>query len=213
MDKFINKHHTYTIVDDLKSCDSKSINENFKHTIITKKGLPNLGMRSAIPVVPVVPTTYNTAPPKSNTIENLIHSIDDMNDKFETTSQADDDINEDEYNEFCECVKLWIDSDNRLLEYEKKRKELMKERNQYNERIMGFMRRHKVDDININENGEKLKFKVNISKGTFTKKILQDSIHNYYIQSSEDAHKLLEYLETQRKAKERESLKRMKSKV
>ncbi len=91
----------------------------------------------------------------------------------------------------------------------------MKERNQYNERIMGFMRRHKVDDININENGEKLKFKVSMSKGTFTKKILQDSIHNYYIQSTEDARKLLEYLETQRsaKAKERESLRRMKSKV
>ena len=159
-----------------------------------------------------VPFAKSTSSVPSNTIESLIHSIDDMNDKFETMSQVDDDINEDEYNEFCDCVKLWIDSDNKLLEYEKKRKELMKERNQYNERIMGFMRRHKVDDININENGEKLKFKVSISKGTFTKKILQDSIHNYYIQSTEDAHKLLEYLETRRnaKAKERESLRRMK---
>ena len=204
----------YTIVDDLKSCDSKSLNDNFKRTIITKKGLPNLGTHvKSIPVP--VPFTKSTSSVPSNTIESLIHSIDDMNDKFETMSQADDDINEDEYNEFCDCVKLWIESDNKLLEYEKKRKELMKERNQYNERIMGFMRRHKVDDININENGEKLKFKVSISKGTFTKKILQDSIHNYYIQSTEDAHKLLEYLETQRnaKAKERESLRRMKSKV
>ena len=192
----------YTIVGDLKSCDSKSLNDNFKRTIITKKGLPNLGTQAPMPLI-------KTA--HANTIESLIHSIDDMNDKFETMSQADDDINEDEYNEFCECVKLWIESDNKLLEYEKKRKELMKERNQYNERIMGFMRRHKVDDININENGEKLKFKVSMSKGTFTKKILQDSIHNYYIQSTEDAHKLLEYLETQRsaKAKERESLRRM----
>jgi len=210
----------YTIVDDLKSCDSKSLNDNFKRTIITKKGLPNLGTHvKSIPMptpMPVpVPFTKSTSSVPSNTIESLIHSIDDMNDKFETMSQADDDINEDEYNEFCDCVKLWIESDNKLLEYEKKRKELMKERNQYNERIMGFMRRHKVDDININENGEKLKFKVSISKGTFTKKILQDSIHNYYIQSTEDAHKLLEYLETQRnaKAKERESLRRMKSKV
>ena len=197
----------YTIVGDLKSCDSKSLNDNFKRTIITKKGLPNLSTHVPVPVpVPLIKTAH------ANTIESLIHSIDDMNDKFETTSQADDDINEDEYNEFCECVKLWIESDNRLLEYEKKRKELMKERNQYNERIMGFMRRHKVDDININENGEKLKFKVSMSKGTFTKKILQDSIHNYYIQSTEDAHKLLEYLEKQRsaKAKERESLRRMK---
>ena len=206
----------YTIVGDLKSCDSKSINENFKRTIITKKGLPNLGNHIKSPTIPIpVPLTKSTSSAPSNTIESLIHSIDDMNDKFETMSQADDDINEDEYNEFCECVKLWIESDNKLLEYEKKRKELMKERNQYNERIMGFMRRHKVDDININENGEKLKFKVSMSKGTFTKKILQDSIHNYYIQSTEDAHKLLEYLETQRnaKAKERESLRRMKSKV
>jgi hypothetical protein len=208
----------YTIVDDLKSCDSKSLNDNFKRTIITKKGLPNLGTHvKSIPMpMPVpVPFTKSTSSVPSNTIESLIHSIDDMNDKFETMSQVDDDINEDEYNEFCDCVKLWIESDNKLLEYEKKRKELMKERNQYNERIMGFMRRHKVDDININENGEKLKFKVSISKGTFTKKILQDSIHNYYIQSTEDAHKLLEYLETQRnaKAKERESLRRMKSKV
>ena len=200
----------YTIVGDLKSCDSKSINDNFKRTIITKKGLPNLGTQV---YVPKTDSLLKSVP--SNTIENLIHSIDDMNDKFETMSQNDDDINEDEYNEFCECVKLWIESDNKLLEYEKKRKELMKERNQYNERIMGFMRRHKVDDININDNGEKLKFKVSISKGTFTKKILQDSIHNYYIQSTEDARKLLEYLETQRnaKAKERESLRRMKSKV
>jgi len=201
----------YTIVGDLKSCDSKSLNDNFKRTIITKKGLPNLGthMKPIFMPIPVMVPLTSSAP--SNTIESLIHSIDDMNDKFETMSQADDDINEDEYNEFCECVKLWIESDNKLLEYEKKRKELMKERNQYNERIMGFMRRHKVDDININENGEKLKFKVSISKGTFTKKILQDSIHNYYIQSTEDAHKLLEYLETQRsaKAKERESLRRM----
>lgn len=203
----------YTIVGDLKSCDSKSLNDNFKRTIITKKGLPNLGTHVPMPMPVSAAPMPKTAP--SNTIESLIHSIDDMNDKFETMSQADDDINEDEYNEFCECVKLWIESDNKLLEYEKKRKELMKERNQYNERIMGFMRRHKVDDININENGEKLKFKVSISKGTFTKKILQDSIHNYYIQSTEDAHKLLEYLETQRnaKAKERESLRRMKSKV
>jgi hypothetical protein len=195
----------YTIVGDLKSCDSKSLNDNFKRTIITKKGLPNLAVPASAPMPKSAP---------SNTIENLIHSIDDMNDKFETISQNEDDINDDEYNEFCECVKLWIESDNKLLEYEKKRKELMKDRNQYNERIMGFMRRHKVDDININENGEKLKFKVSISKGTFTKKILQDSIHNYYIQSTEDAHKLLEYLETQRnaKAKERESLRRMKSK-
>lgn len=198
----------YTIVGDLKSCDSKSLNENFKRTIITKKGLPNLGTHAHVPV-PLSAPMSKTA--HANTIESLIHSIDDMNDKFETMSQNEDDINEDEYNEFCECVKLWIESDNKLLEYEKKRKELMKERNQYNERIMGFMRRHKVDDININENGEKLKFKVSISKGTFTKKILQDSIHNYYIQSTEDAHKLLEYLETQRsaKAKERESLRRM----
>jgi hypothetical protein len=204
----------YTIVGDLKSCDSKSLNDNFKRTIITKKGLPNLGTHVHMPV-PVAKTAPMAKTAHANTIESLIHSIDDMNDKFETMSQADDDINEDEYNEFCECVKLWIESDNKLLEYEKKRKELMKERNQYNERIMGFMRRHKVDDININENGEKLKFKVSISKGTFTKKILQDSIHNYYIQSTEDAHKLLEYLETQRnaKAKERESLRRMKSKV
>lgn len=206
----------YTIVDDLKSCDSKSLNDNFKRTIITKKGLPNLGshMSMSVPVPVHVPVPRPLAK-STNTIESLIHSIDDMNDKFETMSQADDDINEDEYNEFCECVKLWIESDNKLLEYEKKRKELMKERNQYNERIMGFMRRHKVDDININENGEKLKFKVSMSKGTFTKKVLQDSIHNYYIQSTEDAHKLLEYLETQRnaKAKERESLRRMKSKV
>jgi hypothetical protein len=202
----------YTIVGDLKSCDSKSLNDNFKRTIITKKGLPNLGTYVSMSNTMPIPV-HLSAP--VNTIENLIHSIDDMNDKFETMSQNDDDINEDEYNEFCECVKLWIESDNKLLEYEKKRKELMKERNQYNERIMGFMRRHKVDDININENGEKLKFKVSISKGTFTKKILQDSIHNYYIQSTEDAHKLLEYLETQRntKAKERESLRRMKSKV
>jgi hypothetical protein len=200
----------YTIVGDLKSCDSKSLNENFKRTIITKKGLPNLGTHASVTMpMPLLAPMPKTTP--SNTIESLIHSIDDMNDKFETMSQADDDINEDEYNEFCECVKLWIESDNKLLEYEKKRKELMKERNQYNERIMGFMRRHKVDDININENGEKLKFKVSITKGTFTKKILQDSIHNYYIQSTEDAHKLLEYLETQRsaKAKERESLRRM----
>jgi hypothetical protein len=208
----------YTIVGDLKSCDSKSLNDNFKRTIITKKGLPNLGtyvsMSNTIPIPVHLSTPLSKSAPV-NTIENLIHSIDDMNDKFETMSQNDDDINEDEYNEFCECVKLWIESDNKLLEYEKKRKELMKERNQYNERIMGFMRRHKVDDININENGEKLKFKVSMSKGTFTKKILQDSIHNYYIQSTEDAHKLLEYLETQRntKAKERESLRRMKSKV
>jgi hypothetical protein len=202
----------YTIVGDLKSCDSKSLNDNFKRTIITKKGLPNLALPMSAPVQKLAPMS-KSAP--SNTIENLIHSIDDMNDKFETMSQADDDINEDEYNEFCECVKLWIESDNKLLEYEKKRKELMKDRNQYNERIMGFMRRHKVDDININENGEKLKFKVSINRGTFTKKILQDSIHNYYIQSTEDAHKLLEYLEAQRnaKAKERESLRRMKSKV
>jgi hypothetical protein len=206
----------YTIVGDLKSCDSKSLNDNFKRTIITKKGLPNLGTHTSMSIPVPVPVPVPRPLAKStNTIESLIHSIDDMNDKFETMSQADDDINEDEYNEFCECVKLWIESDNKLLEYEKKRKELMKERNQYNERIMGFMRRHKVDDININENGEKLKFKVSMSKGTFTKKVLQDSIHNYYIQSTEDAHKLLEYLETQRnaKAKERESLRRMKSKV
>ena len=50
-----------------------------------------------MPMPVPVPFTKSTSSVPSNTIESLIHSIDDMNDKFETMSQVDDDINEDEY--------------------------------------------------------------------------------------------------------------------
>ena len=73
------------------------------------------------------------------------------------------------------------------------------------------MKKYDVDDIKIDEI-EKLKFDVRNRTCGYTKKTLQENVYQYFTQNKEVADKLLVYLETSRKIKPSENLKRVKNK-
>ena len=193
--------------------DNQSISESISNSFISKKGLPTLfpnqqpqqDKQLLFEQQNQLQQTNQLA--QNNTIQDLLDKIDSMNNGFEEPST--DDIDPKEFDLFRENVKKWVDADNLLTELDKKRKELTKIRNNYNEDIIRFMKRYKVDDININDH-EKLKFESKQSKAGYNKKNIQEMVHNYFIQNADVANKLLEFLDQNRQVKERDSIRRTK---
>ena len=72
-----------------------------------------------------------------------------------------------------------------------------------------FMKKYKVNDVNIDE-VEKLKFDVRNRTCGYTKKTLRENVYQYFTQNKEVADKLLKHLETSRVVKEAENLKRVR---
>ena len=108
-------------------------------------------------------------------------------------------------------VKNWIEYDNFIIEIDKKKREWLKKRNEYNEHIIRFMKKYEVNDINVDE-VEKLKFDVKNRVCGYTKKSLQENVYQYFTQNKETADQLLKHLETSRLIKASENLKRVRNK-
>jgi hypothetical protein len=184
--------------------DSRSISENINNSLILKGNLPTLKSGSN------AHSSKKQDTETSNPIDDLLEKIDCMEEKFEE-SECSVNIDEIDFEDFKKNVKSWINFDNSLLQLDKERKELLKKRNEFNEQIIKFMKKYDVDDIKIDEI-EKLKFDVRNRTCGYTKKTLQENVYQYFTQNKEVADKLLVYLETSRKIKPSENLKRVKNK-
>lgn len=206
MDKFVNKlpdggRHVVK-KNKYDDNDSRSISENINNSLILKGSIPTLKPGST-----VMKKQVNSM---NNPIDDLLNKIDNMEEKFEEDdcSVQIDDI---EFEDFKQNVKSWIQFDNSIIEIDKQRRELLKKRNEYNEHIIRFMKKYSVDDIKIDD-VEKLKFDVKNRTLGYTKKTLQENVYQYFTQNKDMADKLLQHLETSRKVKSAENLKRMKNK-
>ena len=184
--------------------DSRSISENINNSLILKGNLPTLKSGSN------AHSSKKQDTETSNPIDDLLEKIDCMEEKFEE-SECSVNIDEIDFEDFKKNVKSWINFDNSLLQLDKERKELLKKRNEFNEQIIKFMKKYDVDDIKIDDI-EKLKFDVRNRTCGYTKKTLQENVYQYFTQNKEVADKLLVYLETSRKIKPSENLKRVKNK-
>lgn len=177
--------------------DSRSISEKINNSLYLKGGLPTLHQ-----------------PPQhvvgGNTFDDLINNIDGMEQRFEQ-NEISEEIDEKDFEIFKANVKNWIAHDNYVLELDKKKRELLKKRNEYNDEIIRFMKKYDVNDINIDE-VEKLKFDVKNRTCGYTKKTLQENVYQYFTQNKETADQLLKHLETSRLIKASENLKRVKNK-
>jgi len=177
--------------------DSRSISEKINNSLYLKGGLPTLQQ-----------------PPQhvvgGNTFDDLINNIDGMEQRFEQ-NEISEEIDEKDFEIFKANVKNWIAHDNYVLELDKKKRELLKKRNEYNDEIIRFMKKYDVNDINIDE-VEKLKFDVKNRTCGYTKKTLQENVYQYFTQNKETADQLLKHLETSRLIKASENLKRVKNK-
>ena len=141
--------------------NSDSISENIQKGVFVKRDLPSLSANSSSSQ-----SKKKTISPKnmypqsiiSNNLDTLINKIDNMDNHFDEPEQISnvEEINDDELEKFKHNVKNWIEYDNQIIKLDIKRKELIKQRNSYNELITKFMKSYKVDDLNI-DNGEKLK--------------------------------------------------------
>ena len=216
MDKFINSK-AYRVKGQFN--DNESISESIENSFFSKKGLPTLNLSNhtvAHPSTMVGSYTdqqqqVNTNALINNPLGDLLDKINSMNDGFNEPEEISDELDEQDLALFKDSVKHWIETDNLIMELDKKRRDLMKVRNSYNTDIINFMKRYKAGDVNI-DNGEKLKFEVRHSRASFSRKNLQEQINNFFIQNHEVASKLLEHLETNRKVNETEKLKRVKTK-
>lgn len=181
--------------------DSRSISEKINNSLYLKGGLPTLKQQHQPP-----------QPHKSvgGAFDDLINNIDGMEQRFEQ-NEISEEIDEKDFEIFKANVKNWIAHDNYLLELDKKKREVLKKRNEYNEEIIRFMKKYDVNDINIDE-VEKLKFDVKNRTCGYTKKTLQENVYQYFTQNKETADHLLKHLETSRQVKASENLKRVKNK-
>lgn len=192
--------------------NSDSISENIQKGVFIKKDLPSLSSNSS----QSNKKTVNTYPQSiiSTNLDTLINKIDTMDNHFDEPEQISnvDEINDQELEKFKHNVKNWIEYDNQIIKLDIKRKELIKQRNSYNELITKFMKSYKVDDLNI-DNGEKLKYQVKQTKGAFNKKSLESNLQSYFTENIETAKKLFAFLDEKRTLKETESIKRVKNKL
>ena len=195
--------------------NSDSISENIQKGVFVKRDLPSLSANSSSSQKKTI-SPKNMYPQSiiSNNLDTLINKIDNMDNHFDEPEQVSnvDEINDDELEKFKHNVKNWIEYDNQIIKLDIKRKELIKQRNSYNELITKFMKSYKVDDLNI-DNGEKLKYQVKQTKGAFNKKSLESNLQTYFTENIETAKKLFAYLDEKRTLKETESIKRVKNKL
>jgi len=195
--------------------NSDSISENIQKGVYIKKDLPSLSSHSSQSNKKIVSpkNTYQQSIISAN-LDTLINKIDNMDNHFDEPEQISnvEEINDEELEKFKHNVKNWIEYDNQILKLDNKRKELIKQRNSYNELITKFMKSYKVDDLNI-DNGEKLKYQVKQTKGAFNKKSLESNLQSYFTENIETAQKLFAFLDEKRTLKETETIKRVKSKV
>jgi hypothetical protein len=184
--------------------DSRSISENINNSLILKGRLPTLKTGSNLV------SSKSNQDLTGNPIDDLLEKIDNMEEKFE---EGDCSVNIDDvdFEDFKMNVKSWISFDNSILDLDKQRRELLKKRNEYNEHIIRFMKKYNVDDIKIDD-VEKLKFDVKNRTLGYTKKTLQENVYQYFTQNKDVADKLLQHLESSRKIKSAENLRRMRNK-
>ena len=197
--------------------NSDSISENIQKGVFVKSNLPSLsGNSSSSQSKKKTVSPKNMYPQSiiSNNLDTLINKIDNMDNHFDEPEQISnvEEITDDELEKFKHNVKNWIEYDNQIIKLDIKRKELIKQRNSYNELITKFMKSYKVDDLNI-DNGEKLKYQVKQTKGAFNKKTLESNLQSYFTENIETAKKLFTFLDEKRTLKETESIKRVKNKI
>lgn len=198
MDKFLGPYRIVVKESKYADNDSRSISEKVNNSIYLKGGLPTLQQKQPQPAI-------------GNSFDDLINNIDGMEHRFDQQNEISDEIDEKDFEVFKMNVKSWIEYDNYIIEIDKKKREWLKKRNEYNEHIIRFMKKYEVNDINIDE-VEKLKFDVKNRACGYTKKSLQENVYQYFTQNKETADQLLKHLETSRQIKASENLKRVRHK-
>lgn len=198
MDKFLGSTRLLVKESKYADNDSRSISEKVNNSIYLKGGLPTLQQKQPHQAI-------------GNSFDDLINNIDGMEHRFDQQNEISDEIDEKDFEIFKMNVKSWIEYDNYIIEIDKKKREWLKKRNEYNEHIIRFMKKYEVNDINIDE-VEKLKFDVKNRACGYTKKSLQENVYQYFTQNKETADQLLKHLETSRQIKASENLKRVRHK-
>jgi hypothetical protein len=198
MDKFLGPSRIVVKESKYADNDSRSISEKVNNSIYLKGGLPTLQQKQPQQAL-------------GNSFDDLINNIDGMEHRFDQPNEISDEIDEKDFEMFKMNVKNWIEYDNFIIEIDKKKREWLKKRNEYNEHIIRFMKKYEVNDINIDE-VEKLKFDVKNRACGYTKKSLQENVYQYFTQNKDTADQLLKHLETSRLIKASENLKRVRNK-
>lgn len=200
MDRYSKNVNNGEIVYNLNGDDNRSISESISSRIRVKCELPSLS------------ATYsraNARPKPENSIDDLLDKIDNMEQRFDQMSEVVDEIDERDMEIFQLNVQKWIDTDNAVAELEKRKRELVKMRNSYDSEIVLFMKKYRIDDLNI-DGGEVIKYESKTSKTGFTQKRLNEQLHNYFIQNREMADTLMKYLEDNRQTVSKDKIKRVK---
>lgn len=146
------------------------------------------------------------------TQENLQNISNEVEKKSKSEDVKGEPINEIEMSNFKENVKQWIRLDDEVRKIaeevkksQKKKKELQIKRDEMNSSILYFMNKYNIGDLNTS-NG-RIKYAVSSTKSPINMKTLQEKLMGYY-NNSDEAEKLLKFLEENRDKKEKVSLKR-----
>ena len=157
--------------------------------------------------------------------DNLIRDYASANDLNENISKSDlaDDImkndiaidetqmtesmNEIMLEEFKKNVQNWMTIDNQLKRLAAATKQIKNKKKEMNEKILDFMVRYNIEDLNTKEGI--IRYKKTFVKGTLTQKMIKDKLNDIFKDNNTDLEKVNEIFNNRDKV-EKTSLRRLK---
>tara|TARA_Y200000002_G_scaffold381134_1_gene394325 strand:+ start:889 stop:1296 length:408 start_codon:yes stop_codon:yes gene_type:complete len=130
-------------------------------------------------------------------------------------NRFDSDIEDDEYYlddndpdfiDFKEDVKLWLKLDDDIKTLNEAIKERKTKKNEITPRLLDFMEKHEINDLNTNEGH--LKFQKSLRSKPLSKKYLMDRL-GFYFKNNSKSEKIVNFLYNNREKTETTNLKRI----
>lgn len=181
--------------------DNQSVSERISNSITLKSALPE--SFSTKPPSPVKKMNPAHLP-----IENLINSIDKMDQSFEEMSEME--IHPNDLKFFEADIKDWIEIRNNQKEIDKKLEEFndaLKEKRRLEkqcklktQRITDFMEKYNIEDVNAG-NKQKIVCRKTEKPVGASKKKIRESINNFFIQQPDIAKELLNFIDSLKEIK------------
>lgn len=130
-------------------------------------------------------------------------------------NRFDSDIEDDEYYlddsdpdfiDFKEDVKLWLKLDDDIKTLNEAIKERKTKKNEITPKLLDFMEKHEINDLNTNEGH--LKFQKSLRSKPLSKKYLMDRL-GFYFKNNSKSEKIVNFLYNNREKTETTNLKRI----
>ena len=130
-------------------------------------------------------------------------------------NRFDSDIEDDEYYlddndpdfiDFKEDVKLWLKLDDDIKTLNDAIKERKTKKNEITPKLLDFMEKHEINDLNTNEGH--LKFQKSLRSKPLSKKYLMDRL-GFYFKNNSKSEKIVNFLYNNREKTETTNLKRI----